>query len=79
MAKAAKNKSPEEASNLFHNIMKASVSQSQDNLRDGKIICPQCKKAGRLIPPVINNGDDTVTSTFECSNGHVFKKILPIK
>jgi hypothetical protein len=72
-------KSPEEASNLFHNIMKASVSQSQDNLRDGEIVCPQCKKNGTFIPPTENNGDGTVTSNFKCSNGHLFKKILPIK
>jgi len=70
MAKEAK-KTAREASNLFHNIMKASVT---DNTAD----CPTCGLKSQYVPPTRTEGK-TMYINFKCPEGHIFTKETAIK
>jgi hypothetical protein len=52
-------KNPKEASNIFHSIMKASVTPN-------KVKCSVCGGDAKPIAPK--------SKTYKCSNGHEFSK-----
>ncbi|WP_259067266.1 hypothetical protein HDF24_11750 [Mucilaginibacter sp. X4EP1] len=60
-------KNPKEASNIFHSIMKASVSKKATVTAEK--ICLYCELPMKLTEPPLKNGKVTV-SKYECPNGH---------
>ena len=63
-------KNPKEASNIFHSIMKASVSQQPKIVK-----CDVCGLAAEAEAPIAI-GDNKVKVTYKCANGHEFSKTL---
>ncbi|HEY5325497.1 MAG TPA: hypothetical protein VIJ27_00725 [Mucilaginibacter sp.] len=61
----ADNKNPKEASNIFHSIMKASVTPP-------KKICLYCDLPMKLIQPPTKM-DKVMVSKYECPNGHILE------
>lgn len=66
-------KSTDEASNPFHNIMKASGTPKHPKVEN----CPVCSLLGNFIPPPKVIGRKLIV-TFKCPNGHVFTKELDL-
>jgi len=72
-------KNPQETSNIFHSIMKASV-------KPNKIIssgfdspkCPECDLHGKFLPPPRESGK-IVYNAYVCPNGHKFEIPMPVK
>lgn len=62
-------KNPQEASNIFHSIMKASVKTENSSDTD---ICPQCGAKGKLMSTK-REGENLILE-FICLNGHPFSK-----
>jgi hypothetical protein len=56
-------RNPKEASNIFHSIMKASVTPP-------KKICLYCDLLMKLIQPPTKR-DKVMVSKYECPNGHI--------
>lgn len=73
MAKQDK-KTPQEASNIFHSIMKASVKPKSFDAEP----CPKCGLLGDFVPPTANDGRNLVVH-FKCPNGHEYSKYVMIK
>jgi len=74
MAKQENNKSPKEASNIFHSIMKASVKPKNYDAE----ICPKCGLLSDFVPPTAKDGRNLVVQ-FKCPNGHEFSKYISLK
>jgi len=68
------NKNPKEASNIFHSIMKASVTPQKFD--PGK--CPKCGLLADFVPPTEKDGRNLVVQ-FKCPNGHEFSKYITVK
>lgn len=72
-----KKKSAKEASNTFHNIMKASVSNNPNQNYPQVEKCPSCSLYGDFIPPPKVNGRKLIL-TFKCPNEHLFTKEIDL-
>jgi hypothetical protein len=71
---AEDKKTPKEASNIFHSIMKASVKPKSYDAEP----CPKCGLLGEHKPPVQKDGKNLVVQ-FKCPNGHEYSKYVMIK
>ena len=67
----ADKKNPKEASNIFHSIMKASVTPP-------KVVCPECGLSASFVPPTKQQGK-TMIVNYKCTKGHQFSKNFPAK
>lgn len=70
----ADEKNPKEASNIFHSIMKASLTPKKFDAEH----CPKCGLLADFIPPPAKDGRNLVVQ-FKCSNGHEFSKYVMLK
>ena len=61
-------KNPKEASNIFHSIMKASVSNP---LPYDESECPYCGEMGKKLTQR-RKGKDKMSFTYKCPNDHTF-------
>ena len=61
-------KTPQKSSELFHNIMKASVAQNNNQYDVAK--CPDCGATGTKIAQ--QKKGKSLVMTFKCPNGHTF-------
>ena len=68
----ADQRNPQEASNIFHSIMKASVS---DPL---KYVQCDCGLVAEFVPPARNEGRKLYV-TYRCANGHEFVRQMGLK
>ena len=69
-----KDKARQEASNIFHSIIKASVAPKSYDAEP----CPKCGILGDFVPPVAKDGRNLVVQ-FKCPNGHQYSKYVMIK
>jgi len=62
-------KTPKDASTIFHNIMKASV-----NIPMPKKPYPDCLECGEEAEEIVSNERDgkLIIYTYKCPNGHLF-------
>ena len=73
---AKQDKTPQEASNIFHSIMKASV-----NIPLPKKTYPDCLECGEEAEEIVSNKRDgkLIIYTYKCPNGHPFTEELALK
>jgi hypothetical protein len=69
----ADEKNPKEASNIFHSIMKASVTPAHADMAR----CPECGLMADFIPPSIKDGQNLVAN-YKCPNNHEFLLNVPL-
>ncbi len=76
MAKSliGKEKSQQEASNIFHSIMKAFVTPKKFDAET----CPKCDLLADFVPPMAKDGKNLIVQ-FKCPNGHEFSKYVLLK
>lgn len=67
----ADKKTPKEASNIFHSIMKASVTPPKE-------VCPECGASASFVPPTRQEGKVVIVN-YKCTKGHQFSKDFPAK
>jgi hypothetical protein len=70
----ADEKTPKEASNIFHSIMNARVVPKKFEPEP----CPKCSLFGDFIPPTQKDGKNLVVH-YKCPNGHEYSKYVMIK
>jgi hypothetical protein len=68
---AEDKKNPQEASNIFHSIMKASVTPP-------KAACLECGSMATFVPPTKQEGKMVIVN-YKCTKGHQFSKEFPAK
>ena len=73
-ANMSDKKNAKEASNIFHSIMKASVTPKKFDAEP----CPKCGLLGDFIPPPQKDGKNLVVQ-YKCPNGHEYSKYVMLK